>query len=180
MAENEIVLKKGTKVFIGNACVTLRHDVVVAFESLTTRDAVAETLAANSQVAYAEHRESLAHEIVAEREVEGQIGSVRIAVTYGIGGARAESILCPEGELTAEEQEAAASAAPSSGGIEHTGRGVLAGFQVGVVVREKGGNVKMTVVAVEGSQVKLNFFEGTELREAEFAADALEVVEPAG
>jgi hypothetical protein len=90
MAQNETNLKKGTKVFVGNVAVTLKEDAAVVFESLVTRDEVAEALAHKPEV-YAAHRDSLAHEEVAVRDG----AQVRVAVSYGIGGSRVERILGP-------------------------------------------------------------------------------------
>jgi hypothetical protein len=104
MAENEVNLKAGTKVFIGNAQITLAFGGPAVFEGLTSRDQVAEALAGNSQVAYAEHRDQLAHEEVRPHVfAAGEAARpARFKVSYGLHGARQEELL---GEVEAQPEQ---------------------------------------------------------------------------
>ncbi len=109
-AENALGLKAGTKLFIGSLCLTLAHAAEFVAEHLSSRDQLAESLAAGSNAAYVEHRDQFAHEIVRDHVfAEGEKARpARFKVSYGLAGARVEALLGPV--------EIAAVIAPSEGG----------------------------------------------------------------
>lgn len=106
-------LKAGTTVFVGNAPATLPADTEVDFEAAQNFDQLAEALAATSPTVYAAHRDALAHEEEAERDIDGERRQVRVSVSYGVGGARVEQVLAPAFEEA--EVEASLPAQPEAG-----------------------------------------------------------------
>ena len=163
MAKNTIILAAVAVFFSGNVPVEVPAGTEVRFPQADSTDAVAEALAQNQRL-YADNRAQLAHEVTRDHVfAAGEAPRpARFKVSYGVGGSRVEA--GPFEVEAAPEQSAG-------------------GFKVGDVVFEAAapadGAVKMTVIAIEGDQVKCNWFEGAELREAVFAADMLVIAEPA-
>jgi predicted RNase H-like HicB family nuclease len=117
MSETKLILQPSARLFIGNLQIVLPAETPFIIEGDHSPDAIAELLAGNNQVVYAQVRDQLAHEEVVEREVDGQRGLVVIAVTYGVGGSRNEEILRLFVATTTEQIEGREAVfAPQEGG----------------------------------------------------------------
>lgn len=174
MADNQITLAQPATLFLSNVPVEVPAGTVVTFPTANTRDQLAGDLAQNQRV-YAENRAQLAHEEIAERVFEGAVQRVRVRVTYGIAGARAEEILgpAPEEEPAVVAPEPEQPAEPEVAEPEQA----APAFEVGDVVRQKGSAVQMTVVGPEGDGFRCSWNEGEESHSEVFAADTLLLVE---